>query len=145
MDTPEEIKIWQRVRGETTPITDSLPAMTAGAIAEAALYGKLAQQSQGHRKKILLQLQEEELRHIRCLKGIYQIAAGTPMQVAAVPISAERAEIALQKSYGRALKALQFYDRHSGHAEYGAIFSCLAATERTHCCKIAELIGEIHG
>ncbi len=145
MDTPEEIKIWQRVRGEATPITDGLPALAAGALAEAAFYGKLAQQAQGQKRKILLQLQEEELYHARCLKGIYQIATGTAMQVAAVPISAEQTTVALRKSYGRSLKALNLYNGHSDNSEYGAIFACLAATERTHCCKIAELMSEIHG
>ncbi len=140
MDTPEEIKIWQRVRGEATSIIDSLPAMTANCLAEASLYGKLAQQVQGYRRKNLLQLQEEELYHARCLKGIYQIATGTAMEVATVPISAERMEIALRKSYGRSLKALNLYMRHSDHSEYGAIFSCLTARERNHCCKIAELM-----
>ena len=35
----EQVKIWQRVKGETPPVTEGLPGLAAGALARAALYG----------------------------------------------------------------------------------------------------------
>ncbi|MBE6933485.1 MAG: hypothetical protein E7462_00295 [Ruminococcaceae bacterium] len=141
MDTPEQVKIWKRIRGDAQPITDGLPGLTAGALAEATLYGNLARQIQGPGQKILLSLQEDALSAARCLKGIYQIATGMAMNVAAVPPANENTDVALRKSYGRALKTLTAYESRSHHGEYGAVFSCLAAKKREHCCKIAELMG----
>ena len=51
----EQVKIWQRVRGETPPVTDGLPGLAAGALARAALYAALARQMQGPGRSILQQ------------------------------------------------------------------------------------------
>lgn len=145
MDTPEEIKIWQRVRGEMPPITEGLPGLAASAWTEAALCGSLARQIQGPGQKILLQLQEENRCHARCLSGIYQLVTGTPLRFAHLPPAPDKLDIALRKSYGKALKALRAYEERTSHGEYGAVFGCMAATQRTHCCKIAELMGLLGG
>ena len=137
----EQVKIWQRVKGEPKPITDGLPGLAANAVAQAALYGALARQTQGPGRTLLLTLQEEEQHCARCLKGIYRMATGTPLKPAAASLSAENREAALRKCYGQALKSLAAFDSRAFHPEYGPVFSQLAAKKREHCCILVELMG----
>ena len=137
----EQVKIWQRVRPEATPVTDGLPGLAANAISQANLYGSLARQAQGSRRNLLLKLQEEERRCAQCLKGIYRMATGTPMTAGSVPLSPENTEAALRKCYGQCLKALALFDSRAFHPEYGPVFAQLAAKKREHCCTLTELLG----
>lgn len=140
MDTSEEVKIWQRVRGENPGITDGLPALAAGALGQAALYGAMARRSQGQMRQILLQLQSRELSSARCLKGIFRLITGQSLSVATVPPGQDAPEIALRRSYGRSLKALKAYEARADHGEYGAVFRLMADGQRESCLKIAELV-----
>ena len=136
----EQVKIWQRVKGETPPVTEGLPALAAGLLASTALYAVLARQMQGPGRSILQHLQEEEQHCIRCLKGVYRMATGTAMQVASVPPSFEHTETALRKCYGQTLKSLAACDSRAYDPEYGPVFGMLATKMRAHCCKLAELM-----
>ncbi len=140
-DSRDEVRIWGRVRNDAAPATDGLPGLTAGAMAQAALYGALARQISGPAHGILLQLQEDEFSHIRCLKGIYRMAFGMGMNVASVPPVTEKTDAALRRCYGSALKALTAYHSRSGGGEYGAVFSLLADKKREHCFKLAQIMG----
>ena len=137
----EQVKIWQRVRGETPPVTEGLPGLVAGALARAVLYAALARQIQGPGRSILLQLQEEEQHCARCMKGVYRMITGTAMQVASVPPAFEKTETALRKCYGQTLKALAACDSRAYDPEYGPAFGMLASKMRNNCCKLAELMG----
>ena len=137
----EQVKIWQRVKGETPPVTEGLPALAAGALARAALYSTLARQMQGPPRSILQQLQEDEQRCARCMKGLYRMVTGNRMQPAAVPLSGENTETALRKCYGQTLKALAALESRAYDPEYGPVFAHLAAKKREHCCALAELLG----
>lgn len=137
----EQVKIWQRVKGETPSPTDGLPGLAANALAQAALYGALARQMQGPPRRILLKLQEEEQHCARCLKGIYRMVTGNRMQPAAVPISSENTEATLRKCYGQTLKTLATFEKRAYDPEYGPIFAHLAAKKREHCCFLSELLG----
>ena len=137
----EQVKIWQRVKGETPPVTEGLPGLAAGALARAALYGNLARQLQGPGRGILQQLQEEEQHCARCMKGVYRMVTGNRMQPAAVPLSGENTETALRKCYGQTLKALTAFDGRAYDPEYGPVFGLLSSKMRTNCCKLAELMG----
>ena len=137
----EQVKIWQRVKGETPPVTEGLPGLAAGALARAALYGNLARQLQGPGRGILQQLQEEEQHCARCMKGVYRMVTGNRMQPAAVPLSGENMETALRKCYGQTLKTLAAFDGRAYDPEYGPVFAHLAAKKREHCYALAELLG----
>lgn len=137
----EQVKIWQRVKGETPSPTDGLPGLAAGALAQAALYGTLARQMQGPSRKILLTLQEDEQLCARCLKGIWRMVTGKRMQPTAVPLTPENTEAALRKCYGQTLKNLAVFESRAFHPEYGPVFGMLAAKSREHCCALAELLG----
>lgn len=137
----EQVKIWQRVRNDAPPVTEGLPGLAAGALARAALYSTLARQMQGPGRSILQQLQEEEQHCARYLKGVYRMATGTAMNVAAVPPTVENTEAALRKCYGQALKALAAFDSRAYDPEYGPVFGILAAKKQEHCCALAELMG----
>ena len=136
----EQVKIWQRVRGETPPATDGLPGLVAGALARASLYAALARQMQGPGRSILHQLQEDERHCARCFKGIYRMSTGTAMNVTSVPPSAEKTEAALRKCYGQTLKALAVCDARTYDPEYGPVFGSLASKMRINCCKLSELM-----
>ena len=137
----EQIKIWQRVRSDSTPVTDGLAGLASGALTRAALYNALARQLQGPGRGIFLSLQEEEQQCVRYLQGIYRLATGNKMQLSSLPPMAEKVEPALRKCYGQSLKALAFYDQRTAHPEYGPVFTHLAAKMRDNCCKIANLLG----
>ena len=143
-DSREQLKIWQRVRGEL-PVTDGLAALAARALSQGALYETLSRQMQGPGKNILLQMRDAQLENARCIKGIYRMIAGNTMKVTAVPPDTENLEASLRKSYGYSLKALSAYQARANHNEYGAVFQCLVEKERTNCCKIAELMGLLGG
>ena len=137
----EQIKIWQRVRGEIQPVTDGLPALAAGAMSRAALYNALARQLQGPGRSIFLSLQEQEQECVRCLQGVYRLATGGKMQAASVPPEAEKLEPALRKCYGQSLKTLASFEQKALHPEYGPVFAHLAEKMRENCWKIAHLLG----
>ena len=137
----EQVKIWQRVRGETPPVTDGLPGLAAGCLARAALYGTLARQLQGPGRNILLQLQENEQRCARCIKGVFRIADGAPMNPGSVPLSPDNMEVALRKCYGQPLKTLSACNARTFNGEYGPVFTDIAAKQRENCCRLAELMG----
>ena len=137
----EQVKIWQRVKGDTTPPTDGLPGLAANALAQAALYGTLARQVQGPSRTILLKLQEEEQHCARCLKGIFRMATGNRMQPAAVPLPSENMETTLRKCYGQCLKTLAAFEKRAYDPEFGPVFAHLATKKREHCCALAELLG----
>ena len=137
----EQVKIWQRVRGETPPITDGLAGLAAGCLARATLYGTLARQLQGPGRSILQQLQENEQRCVRCMKGIARIAEGVPMNPGTVSLPSEKIEVALRKCYGQTLKTLSACNARTFNGEYGPVFTDLAAKQRENCCKLAELMG----
>ena len=137
----EQVKIWQRVHGETPPVTDGLPGLVAGCLARAALYGTLSRQMQGPGRSILQKLQENEQRCARCMKGLYRMVTGNRMQPAAVPLSGENTETALRKCYGQTLTAIAALESRAYDPEYGPVFAHLAAKKREHCCALAELLG----
>lgn len=141
----EQVKIWQRARGSTPPVTDGLPGLVAGALSRAALYGTLARQMQGPGRSILQQLQEEERHCARCFKGIHRLVTGTTMNVAPVPPATEKTEAAIRKCYGQTLKVLAACDARVYDPEYGPVFTVLGAKMRTNCCKIAELLSLLEG
>lgn len=137
----EQVKIWQRVRGEAPPVTEGLAGLAAGCAARAALYGALARQTQGPGRGILQQLQETEQRCVRCMKGICRIAEGTAINPGAAPLSPEKMEPALRKCYGQTLKTLSACNARAFHGEYGPVFTDIAAKMRENCCRLAELMG----
>ena len=139
----EQVKIWQRVRGETPSVTEGLPGLAAGCLARAALYSTLSRQMQGPGKSILQQLQENEQRCARCIKGVFRIADGTQMNPGTVPLSPDKMEVALRKCYGQTLKTLSACNARTFHGEYGPVFTDIAARQRENCCKLAELMGVI--
>ena len=137
----EQVKIWQRSRPSTPPSADGLPALSAGALSRAALYNALARQMQGPTRSILMQLQDEEQRCARCIKGVYRLITGSVMQVAPVPPSFDKTEAALRKCYGQTLKAMLTYSSRANDPEYGAVFAHLTQQAQEHCCKLVELLG----
>lgn len=140
-DSREQVKIWQRTRPAQQPVTDGLQALAAAALTAAAAYGTLAPQLQGKQRETVLTLREQQLSAARCLRGVYRMVTGTPMQVKCSTPVTQTVDAALRTNYGRSLKALRAYEGRSGDGEYGGVFEALAVREREHCRKLAELMG----
>lgn len=140
-DPREQVKIWQRTRPVQASVTEGLQPLAAAALATASVYGSLVRQLQGTQRELAVQLREQQLGTVRCLKGIYRMATGNPMQVGSSTPAVETAEAALRKNYGRSLKSLSAYESRSADSEYGAVFEALAVREREHCRKLTELMG----
>lgn len=142
-DSREQVKIWQRVRPTQAPVTDGLQAIAASALAAAAVYGSLAQQLQGKQREMAMTLREHQLSAALCLKGIYRMATGTPLQIKGSTPATQTMDAALRRNYGHSLKALHGYESRSADGEYGAVFEALAVREREHCRKLMELMGQL--
>ncbi|MBQ8768418.1 MAG: hypothetical protein IJZ15_02045 [Oscillospiraceae bacterium] len=143
-DAEMEEAVWQRVHGEQPPrLEQSLQALAAAELSEAAAHLMLSRQFQGKEKAILRKIYEEDQTHAACLKGIHYFTFDTPLAVRHVPPAPESPVIALRKAYGRKLRALRQYESRADDPEYGAVYQALAHQEREHCRLILELVGNL--
>ena len=143
-DTEMEDRIWQRLRGEVPPrLEQSLQALAAAELSEAAAHLMLSRQLQGKEKAILRRIYEEDQSHATCLKGIHFFTFDTPLAVRHTPPVPESPVIALRKAYARKLRALHQYESRFDDPEYGAVYKVLAQQEREHCRLILELVGNL--
>jgi len=144
IDTKLEKRVWQRVRGEeAADPAASLRGLAAREWTEAAVYLMLSRQVQGKEKAMLRKLFEEEQAHAACLRGIYGLITGEPLNTRTQPPAPESPETALRKCYGRELQAVQAYSARAQDPEYGAVFTKMAEQEREHCRMILELLGNL--
>ena len=139
-DTELENRVWQRVRGENQPL-QSLQALAAAELSEAAAALMLSRQLQDKEKAMLRKMYEEDRAHAFCLKGMHYFTFDQPMSIRHIPPAPESPVIALRKAYARKLRALREYESRTGDPEYGAVFRSLALQERQHCRLILELVG----
>ncbi len=143
-DTQTEERVWQRVHGQQPPqLEQSIQALAAAELSEAAAHLMLSRQLQGKEKAILRKIYEEDHAHAACLKGIHYFTFDTPLAIRPVPPAPEAPVIALRKSYARKLRALRQYESRCDDPEYGAVYQALAQQERTHCRLILELVGNL--
>ncbi len=143
-DMRKEKKVWQRVHAEKpAKPPQSLQALAAAELSEAAAHLMLSRQLQGKEKAILRKIYEEDQTHAACLKGIHFFTTDTPLAIRHSPPAPESPVIALRKAYARKLRALQQYESRADDPEYGPIFASLAQQEGEHCRLILELVGNI--
>lgn len=143
-DTEMEDRVWQRVHGEKPPqLEQSLQALAAAELSEAAAHLMLSRQLQGKEKAILRKIYEEDQSHADCLKGIHYFTFDTPLSIRPIPPAPESPLIALRKAYGRKLRALRQYENRFDDPEYGAVYQTLACQEQAHCRLILELVGNL--
>lgn len=140
-DAARATKVWQRVQGADQPETEGLPALIAEELEDAATYQQLARRLGGKDAQALRQLAETEQSHAACLKGIYTLMTGQPINPKVPPLRQEPADRTLRRCYGREMRCLAQYEARSGHPEYGPVFARLAAQEREHCMAVLELLG----
>lgn len=140
-DPREQVKIWQRVHQPQPNVIENLQPMAASMQENVALYSRLARQLQGRGKELALQLREQQLSAVRCLKGVHRMVAGSVLQVGSGEPAACSAEAALRKAYGQTLKTVTFCESRSADREYGAVFEALGVRQREQCRLLAELMG----
>lgn len=143
-DTETEEKVWQRVHGEKPPkLEQSLQALAAAELSEAAAHLMLSRQLQGKEKAIARKIYEEDQAHAACLKGIHYFTFDKPLAIRPIPPAPEPPVIALRKAYGRKLRAMRQYESRFDDPEYGAVYKALAKQEQEHCRLILELVGNL--
>lgn len=143
-DTEMEDRVWERVSGEKPPrLEQSLQALAAAELSEAAAHLMLSRQFQGKEKAILRKIYEEDQAHAACLKGIHYFTFDTPLAVRHIPPAPESPVIALRKAYARKLRTLRQYKSRFDDQEYGAVYQMIAQQEQEHCRLILELVGNL--
>ena len=143
-DTVMEDRVWQRIHGDKPPRPEqSLQALAAAELSEAAAHLMLSRQLQGREKAILRKIYEEDQSHAASLKGIHYFTFDTPLAVRPIPPAPDAPIIALRKAYGRKLRTLKQYEGRFDDPEYGAVYQTLAQQEREHCRLILELVGTL--
>lgn len=141
-DTAKATRVWQRVQSPL-PEVDGLPALIAGELEDSATYLQLARRIGGKEGQTLRRLAEAEGSHAACLKGIYTLMTGEPINPKIPPLRSEPAERTLRRCYGREMRCLAQYEARSTDPEYGPVFARLATKEREHCMAVLELIGRM--
>ena len=141
-DPAAATRVWQRVQ-PTQPEAAGLPALIAGELEDSATYQHLAKHIGGKEGQTLHRLAETEQSHAACLKGIYTLMTGEPINPRIPPLRSEPVERTLRRCYGREMRCLAQYEARSSDPEYGPVFARLAAKEREHCMAVLELIGRI--
>lgn len=144
-DAAKATRVWQRVQAsqQSQPDAQGLPALISEELEDAATYAQLAKRLGGRDGQTLRRLAENEHSHAACLKGIYTLMTGEPINPKIPPTRQEPAERTLRRCYGREMRCLAQYEARSGDPEYGPVFSRLAAREREHCMTVLELLGRI--
>ena len=140
-DPREQVKIWQRVHQSQPNVTDGLQPMAASMQENGAIYSRLARQLQGRGKELALQLREQQLVAVRCLKGVHRMVTGNMLQAGCGEPTVESTEAALRKAYGQTLKTVTFCESRSADREYGAVFEAVGVRQREQCRLLAELMG----
>ena len=144
-DPAKATRVWQRVQGVQSPQQDTngLPALISEELEDAATYIQLARRLGGKDGQTLRQLAAAEQSHAACLKGIYTLVTGEPINPKIPPLRQEPADRTLRRCYGREMRCLAQYEARSADPEYGPVFVHLAAQEREHCMAVLELIGKL--
>ena len=143
-DTEMDDRVWERVSGEKPPrLEQSLQALAAAELSEAAAHLMLSRQFQGKEKAILRKVYEEDQAHAACLKGIHYFTFDKPLAIRHIPPAPESPVIALRKAYARKLRTLRQYESRFDDPEYGAVYHTLAQQEQEHCRLILELVGNL--
>lgn len=144
-DAAKATRVWQRVQSsqQNQPDIQGLSALIAEELEDAATYAQLAKRFGGKEGQTFRQLADTEYSHAACLKGIYALMTGEPINPVIPPLRQEPAERTLRRCYGREMRCLAQYECRSSDPEYGPVFTRLAAQEREHCMTVLELLGRM--
>ena len=110
----------------------------------AAMYLALARQLGGRAGGRLEQMAREAQAHAACLEGICVLVTGTVPELCPAPPEHGEPQVLLRRCYGRAMRTLVTYEARREDAEYGPVFSRLAAQQQEHCRIILEILGTLH-
>ena len=144
-DTAKATRVWQRVQTslQPQPDTQGLSALIAEELEDAATYAQLAKQFGGKDGQTLRRLAETEYSHAACLKGIYTLMTGEPINPKIPPLRQEPADRTLRRCYGREMQCLALYEKRSADPAYGPVFARLAQQEREHCHTVLAILGSL--
>ena len=141
-DTGMQGRVWQRVRGEETPET-GLQQLAAVQLELMEVYARLARLFQGREREMLVSLRGQCMEQLRCIRGMHRLMTGKTLSAASVPAPEERAEIALRRCYGKALRQISAYEGRLQQPEYGCVYEHMIREEKNHCWTLARLMGRL--
>lgn len=141
-DTGWQGKVWQRVRTEETPEA-GLQQLVAVQMELMGIYARLTRMFQGREREMLVSLRGQCMEQVRCLRGIHRMITGTTLNTATIPPTEERAEAALRRCYGKALRQISAYESRMHNAEYGYVYEHMIREEKNHCWTLARLMGRL--
>ena len=118
-----------------------LQQLAAAQLERMGVYSRLARLFQGRERELLLSLRGQSMEQLRCIRGIYRMITGAALTTAAIPASDERAEPALRRCYGNALRQIAAYESRLEQPEYGCIYAHLIREEKSHCRTLIRLMG----
>ena len=88
-------------------------------------------------------LAREARGHAACLEGICVLVTGEAPDIRTPPPETGSISALLRKCYGRAMRALVTYEARRDDAEYGPVFTRLAARQQDQCRVLLELLGTV--
>ena len=107
------------------------------------VYARLSRMFQGRERELLISLRGQCMEQVRCIRGMYRMITGTALHTAAVPPPEERAEAALRRCYGKALRQMAAYESRLQQPEYGCVFEHMIREEKNHCWTLTRLMGRL--
>ena len=142
MEIPDTGRQWQRLREQETPET-GLQQLVAVQMELMGVYARLSRFFQGREREMLVSLRGQCMEQVRCIRGMYRMITGTALHTAAVPPPEERAEAALRRCYGKALRQMAAYESRLQQPEYGCVFEHMIREEKNHCWTLTRLMGRL--
>ena len=94
-------------------------------------------------KEITRDLFRREHAHGACLRGIYTLITGERPVIQIPKQQPEPVQTLLRRCYGRHMRMLAAYEKHTSDPEFGPAFGRLVQQEREHCHRVLELLGSL--
>lgn len=135
MESMEERRIWQRVRGTEGP--DRVQQIRTCLAEQGQLWSAYRQLARRGGK--CRQLLEQKENQIACLRGVLRVLTG---QGAAHPRSAE-VRVDLLQCFAGEQRFLQELTGLSRDEELGAIFGAMAERQKLQCRLLLEIVGSL--
>ena len=130
METMDERKVWQRVRGEDR--TQRIRGCLAKQAELLRIYRQLSRR--GGKCRLLFEQKENQL---ACLKGVLRVMTG---QSVALPRGGE-VQADLLRCHEGEMEFLRELTDLSRDSEFGPVFDTLRERQKTQCRLLLEIIG----
>ncbi len=143
MSQYDPTRVWERVQSAPAADIQNLGNAMETLYLEARIFQQLTQKLPAPMAVIARDLSRQASRHLRCLKGMHILIAGTAPAVRALPIPADPADLLLRQCYGQTLRLRTEYETRRNDPAYGHVFRALANDLPEQSRNILELLGAL--